>query len=426
MAKKRSIFEEVATPQAPVPQGGMIDARPQRGARGPIRVWLALVSVLVLAALMAAAWLRLSDADLAAALWQAPLSLVPPMDAAGWVAALAAVQPPPAVPALMLLTPPGGASPLAAPEAGLTLAAFQPLYWAHWGQMVAVLAAVLVWLLGWLGFALMRRFPAGMAGAQGLVGLVLIAAAALSLGGSAGVLADQALVQTARLVQLAGLDPAALPQAPLWPGRAAVLAQLAPWRAALAAALGFAALGMLLWPWLKLARSDVALLQARRLGEPRLLALATGMMFFAFAQILLGGLLAGIDAGRGFADWPMMAGKVLPVEVLAALRWPEALRDPALVQFAHRGAGYLLVVLGLVAVWRSRRSPHPVTRGAFTALALVLVLQSALGVLAVLRGSPAELGLAHLAGAVVLWGVILRARLFARYPVVQSIRGGKQ
>jgi cytochrome c oxidase assembly protein subunit 15 len=36
--------------------------------------------------------------------------------------------------------------------------------------------------------------------------------------------------------------------------------------------------------------------------------MSTGLMHFAFLQILLGALVAGIDAGRTFTDWPLMAG----------------------------------------------------------------------------------------------------------------------
>ena len=78
-------------------------------------------------------------------------------------------------------------------------------------------------------------------------------------------------------------------------------------------------------------------------------------MHFAFLQILLGALVAGIDAGRTFNDWPLMAGEVLPPEAfdLAPL-WRNFFENAGLVQFMHRVSGYLLFVFGIVVWLRAR------------------------------------------------------------------------
>lgn len=54
------------------------------------------------------------------------------------------------------------------------------------------------------------------------------------------------------------------------------------------------------------------MLHARRAGDAKLFSMSTGMLHFAFLQILLGALVAGIDAGRGYTDWPLMGGQILP------------------------------------------------------------------------------------------------------------------
>ena len=62
MATKRSIFEEVGAGQmAPVPPvGGGIDARP-KGARKGIRLWLAVLFLLVTAMIVVGGLTRLTD-----------------------------------------------------------------------------------------------------------------------------------------------------------------------------------------------------------------------------------------------------------------------------------------------------------------------------------------------------------------------------
>ena len=58
------------------------------------------------------------------------------------------------------------------------------------------------------------------------------------------------------------------------------------------------------------------LLQARRAREAAAVRLATGLMHLAFLQILLGALVAGIDAGRGFPTWPVMNGQFFPADAV--------------------------------------------------------------------------------------------------------------
>ena len=99
--------------------------------------------------------------------------------------------------------------------------------------------------------------------------------------------------------------------------------------------------------------------------------MSTGLMHLTFVQILLGALVAGIDAGRTYTGWPTMGGEWIPSMIWdAALGWRNFFENPALVQFVHRMAGYLLAVFAVVVWLRARRSPHPVTRGAFMPWAL--------------------------------------------------------
>jgi cytochrome c oxidase assembly protein subunit 15 len=147
-------------------------------------------------------------------------------------------------------------------------------------------------------------------------------------------------------------------------------------------------------------------------------------MHFAFLQILLGALVAGIDAGRTFTDWPLMAGGLLPPGMMELQPWwRNFFENPGMVQFIHRMSGYLLLAFAVVVWLRGRRSAHPLTRGAFTAVFAVLLLQVVLGILTVLYIAPWPLAIAHQVVAVLLWVLILRARFLSQYPRATSIRG---
>ena len=79
--------------------------------------------------------------------------------------------------------------------------------------------------------------------------------------------------------------------------------------------------------------------------------------------------------------------------------WRNFFEDAGLVQFVHRMTGYLLVLFGLMAWWRARRSPTGAVRFGFNAVMAMLAVQTA------------------------LWVLILRARFLAGYPPAQSVRG---
>ena len=167
-------------------------------------------------------------------------------------------------------------------------------------------------------------------------------------------------------------------------------------------------------------------MQARRAREPKAFGLATGVLHLAFLQILLGALVAGIDAGRSFTDWPLMGGAFFPETGWDLTPWWLNFTENAgLVQFIHRCTGYLVLILALVAWNRGRKSPHAATRMAFSAMAVMILVQVVLGIATVLSAAQLHAAITHQAGAILAWLLILRARFLAQYPLQQSIRGAK-
>ena len=380
MAQKRKLFEEVGEGAARAePSGGMID-RGRGGARGAIRLWLMLIFALVMAMIVVGGLTRLTDSGLSITEWKPLHGAIPPLSVAEWEEEFALYR---QIPQYELL------------NKGMTLQEFKSIYWWEWGHRQLGRVIGLVWALGFVGFLVARQIPAGwtkrllllgvLGGVQGAVGWWMVAS---------GLTGDMIAVASYRLATHLGL--------------------------------AFVILGFVAWYVFLLGREERALMQARRLREPKLFSMSTGLLHFAFLQILLGALVAGIDAGRSYTDWPLMAGGFFPPEPFALQPvWRNFFEDPGLVQFLHRMAGYLLFVFGIVVWLRGRRSPNADTRFRFNSVMAVMVLQVVLGIATVLYVAPWHIAITHQLGAVVLWVLILRARFGAQYPVPQSIRGSR-
>ena len=202
---------------------------------------------------------------------------------------------------------------------------------------------------------------------------------------------------------------------------------VASYRLAIHLGLAFVILGFIAWYVYLLGRSERDLMQARRAKEAKQFGMATGLLHFAFLQILIGALVAGIDAGRTYNDWPMMAGQFFPPNAFPEPQmWRNFFESPGLVQFIHRIVGYLLFAFGVVVWLRGRRSAHTATRFAFNAVFAALIIQMLLGIVTVLYAAPVQVAILHQFMAVVLWSLILRARYLSAYPVVTSIRGNSK
>jgi cytochrome c oxidase assembly protein subunit 15 len=165
-------------------------------------------------------------------------------------------------------------------------------------------------------------------------------------------------------------------------------------------------------------------LASRRNREGKLFGLSTGWLHFTFLQILIGALVAGIDAGRSYTDWPLMGGQIIPPDpFLLEPVWRNFFENPGLVQFIHRVTGYVLLIFAIVVWLRGRGSAHVATRAAYTAAFIALLAQVGLGIATVLYAAPWQVAIVHQLLAVVVWVLILRARFLSQYPQVQSIRG---
>ena len=377
MSQKRSIFEEVGEAEAAKPTPGLID-QGTRGARRGIRLWMMALFALVVIMIAVGGLTRLTDSGLSITEWQPVTGALPPMSAEQWETEFEKYR---AIPEYQLQ------------NRGMTMAEFKVIYWWEWGHRQLGRFIGLVWAAGFLGFLVTRNIPTGWTGRMLLLG---------ALGGAQGAIGWWMVAS--------GLEEGML--------------DVASYRLATHLGLAFVILGLLAWYIFLLGRRDADLMQARRNREGRLFSMGTGLMHFAFLQILLGALVAGIDAGRNYIDWPLMAGGFLPPDIFALEPlWRNFFEDDGLVQFMHRMVGYFLFLYGIFVWVRARKSPNDQTRFAFNAILAMLILQMALGIVTVMYSAPWHLAIVHQFGAVVLWVLILRARYLAGYPLPQSVRG---
>ncbi|WP_457646899.1 heme A synthase [Profundibacter sp.] len=380
MSKKRSIFEEVGAdvkPEQVAPRTGVIDKAP-KGARRAIRGWLMLVFALVALMVLVGGATRLTDSGLSITEWKPVTGAIPPMNDADWASEFAKYQ---ASPEFQLQ------------NSKMTVAEFKSIYWWEWGHRQLGRFIGVVWAIGFLFFWLTKKIPAGwtnrllglgvLGGLQGAIGWWMV---------SSGL--------TGRMVDVAS------------------------YRLATHLGLAFIILGLSAWYIFLLSRSEAEIMQARRGREGRLFSMSTGLMHLAFLQILLGALVAGIDAGRGYIDWPLMGGQVIPDEIFDYTPWwSNFFENPALVQFIHRLVGYLVLVFAIVVWRRSRSCGNRKTKAAFNMLMAMVLVQVVLGITTVMMAAQPHVALTHQFGAILLWVMILRSRFLAGYPVAQSVRG---
>jgi cytochrome c oxidase assembly protein subunit 15 len=131
---------------------------------------------------------------------------------------------------------------------------------------------------------------------------------------------------------------------------------------------------------------------------------AWGLLALIALQIVIGGFVAGLNAGFIYTDWPLMGGTFLPADMfdLAPL-YHNFLENPSTVQFVHRMVGYAIAGLSiwLYLISRGRDLSAPARLG-IAALVTMVFVQVFLGILTLLYVVPVTLGAAHQAGGMLV------------------------
>lgn len=268
----------------------------------------------------------------------------------------------------------------------MTLDAFKIIFWWEWGHRQLGRLIGLVWAFGfiWLwwrslllaGWA--RRFfiLGGLGGLQGFIGWWMVASG----------LKDEML-------------------------------DVAAYRLAVHLCLAFFILGLMFWYYQLLSRGGVDILQSRRLRNVQQVRMSFILVGLIFTQIFIGALVAGLDAGSGYRDWPLMAGQFFPDAALShSPLLVNFFENPAFVQFNHRILAYILIIFAVYHVWRARKMAYKNFLWANILFTCALIGQAVLGVITLAYGGMLEWGILHQAGGIILWIFVLRVSFLATYP----------
>ena len=322
-----------------------------------VAVWLFAVAGLVLVMVTVGGATRLTGSGLSITEWQPILGAVPPLSEADWLAAFAKYR---QIAQYKLV------------NAGMSLDGFKVIYWWEWSHRQLGRFIGLAFACPLLAFAWMGAIPRGvmpkllgllvLGGLQGAMGWYMVKSG----------LTDRVNVSQYRLAAHLSL--------------AAVL---------------FAGL---IWIALDVVGRPRVRLQTLARGAA---ATSRLLIVLVLAQIALGALVAGTNAGLSHNTWPLMDGRVVPTGVLAmSPAWLNAFENVATIQFNHRMLAYLLAAITLWHGWRCwRTADDEHVRRSGLLLALAVIGQIGLGVWTLLLAVPLWLGLAHQALAMIVLGV---------------------
>ena len=373
MTKKRAIFEEVSgsKQEKTVSAVGLIERNSQENNRVAIQIWLKILFTLVVVMILVGGLTRLTDSGLSITEWRPITGALPPLSSENWLLEFEKYK---QIPEYELQ------------NKGMSLSEFKFIYWWEWGHRQLGRVIGLVWLIGFITFFALRKIPNGWTGSLLFVGI---------LGGLQGAVGWWMVSS----------------------GLAGTMLDVASYRLATHLGLAFVILGYLTWFILLLGRSEKILLQSRRNMDPKFVSLSTGLLHLTFLQILVGALVAGIDAGRNYVDWPLMAGGFLPPDPFELSPWwRNFFEDDGLVQFMHRMIGYTLFLFCLFAWRRSRSSGNSTLKFSFNVILAIAFFQMVLGISTVMYAAPWEIAIIHQFGAILLWIFVIRARFVTKYP----------
>jgi cytochrome c oxidase assembly protein subunit 15 len=322
----------------------------ERAARPLIRAWLWFAAFLVFAMVIVGGATRLTDSGLSITEWQPLLGAIPPFTEADWLSAFEKYK---QIPEYSIV------------NQGMSLADFKFIYWWEWahrflGRFIG-LVMIVPFLFLWLTRRIERRLMPRLAG------LII-------LGGLQGALGWY-------MVKSGLVDRVDVSQYRL------------------AAHLTLATVILAAIVWTALGIGD----ERRRLPQAGRDWAATGLVALVLLQVALGGLLAGLDAGMGYNTWPLMDGRWIPQGLLIMEPlWRNFFENAMTVQFDHRLVAYAVTIYAAAYAWRWR---SPAAKAVFHAV----LLQVALGIGTLLAQVPLWLGLAHQAGAMIVFATAIWA-----------------
>ena len=149
--------------------------------------------------------------------------------------------------------------------------------------------------------------------------------------------------------------------------------------------------------------------KSRSQVPPLLTRFSQWLAGLVFLMVLSGGLVAGLRAGLAYNTFPLMHGHFIPPDMFVLDPWyANFIGNMATVQFDHRLIAWMLAILIPLLWWRVLRAAVPAPARLASHLLLgMLAIQFTLGVATLLMAVPVVLGVAHQAGALILFAAAL-------------------
>ena len=321
----------------------------QIASRRSIAIWLFVVCGMIAAMVVLGGLTRLTNSGLSITEWKPIHGALPPLSDADWREEFTAYQ---AIPQYQRI------------NKDMTLDEFKGIFWWEWahrnlGRLIGV-----AFLLPFLVFLFQGRIERALL--PRLIGLFVLGGMQAALGW---------------FMVMSGLKDRV---------------DVSQYRLVAHLALALTIYAAMLWTALPLWRGDWPV----KGNVHPLLRWSLVVLALVSLQILLGGFVAGLDAGLTYNTWPLMDGKVVPDGAFPT--WLAPFEDVTTVQFDHRMMAYV-VTAAIAALWfAGRESTSSDARMTAHLLLGAVALQVVLGISTLLSVVPIGLAAMHQLGAVAL------------------------
>ncbi len=350
-------MSSVSALSAPPPVPAVLHRRGENA----VRAWLWTVAALIIVMVVVGGATRLTQSGLSITEWKPIHGVIPPLNAAEWQEEFEKYK---QIPEYQQI------------NKGMSLSDFQYIFWWEWSHRLLGRVIGVVFLVPFIAFA------------------------------AAGYIRRDMLPRIGALFVLGGLQGAV----GWWMVASGLVERTDVSQYRLATHLTLACFILAATVWI----AESFRSTRSRLAEAHGLVVGTRVLVFALlAQIFLGGLVAGLDAGYVYNTWPLMEGKLIPDGLLfQSPWWVNFFENHLTVQFVHRMGAYAVLAIALVHAFQARcdaLDPGVERRAAIVA-GLVL-LQAALGIATLLTVVDLHLALTHqFLAAVVLTVATVHAR----------------
>ena len=337
----------------------------------PSILWLMILFALICLMIFVGGLTRLTDSGLSIVEWKPILGSIPPLSEKKWIIEFDKYK---STPEFLIQ------------NFDISMYQFKIIYWWEWGHRQLGRIIGLVWFFGFLYLLFRKKIPQGwmkrfiflgmLGGLQGFLGWWMVSS------GLEGTMID-----------------------------------VASYRLAIHLTVAFIILSVILWFILILSNIDNVNKSNSINRNKKLLILINIILFTLFLQIIFGALVAGIDAGKSYNDWPLMSGKWFPEDAFYSTSFVMSFfEESGLVQFNHRVLGYIIFILSLVIWYMTFKTKNTQIKKRAYQFLIIVFVQIFLGIITIIYSAPLHLSSAHQVCAILLVSLTLRLYFVIYYP----------